>query len=304
METQVNAFLASLEAQPAYAESTRLAYASDLRVFLKYLMDTLRRPPQLPDLNPGQVARFLESERQSGRRYSTLVRRWVTLRRFAAYLSRQGLLAVDALAADSDLIDGIISSVSPIPAPQCLTPGQITRLCSVIEASPRPRARRDLAILMLLLETGLSVGALTALDLPEINLQAGKVHILLDDREDAWLSMGNATQSLERYLLEGRPELSHRTDEKALFIRQLEGRMSRQGIWQVLRHWGRMVTPPILLSPRLVRHTAALRMAQTGRTITEIQSLLGHSNPLSTRALLRRLAVACGERPEISSIVK
>lgn len=303
METQVNAFLANLAAQSAYAESTRLAYASDLRVFLKYLRDTLHRPPQLPDLNPAQVARFLEAERQAGRRYSTLVRRWVTLRQFAAYLSQQGILPDNPLAADSHLIDGIISSVSPLPVPQCLTPDQISRLCSVIDASPRPRARRDLAILMLLLETGLSVATLTALDLAEINLQTGKVHVLLDNREDAWLPIGNATQPLERYLLEGRPELSRRTDEKALFISQMDRRMSRQGIWQVLRHWGWMVKPPILLSPRLVRHTAALRMAQTGRTIAEIQSLLGHRNPLSTRALLRRLETACGEHPEISYIM-
>jgi integrase/recombinase XerD len=109
---------------------------------------------------------------------------------------------------------------------------------------------------------------------------------------------------MERYLLEGRPELNHRADEKALFISQMDGRMSRQGIWQVLRHWGGMVKPPILLSPRLVRHTAALRMAQTGRTIAEIQSLLGHRNPLSTRALLRRLETACGERPELSYSMK
>ena len=303
METQVNAFLANLAAQSAYAESTRLAYASDLRVFLKYISDTLYRPPQLPDLNPGQVAQFLEAERQAGRRYSTLVRRWVTLRQFAAYLSQQGILADNPLAAGSHLIDGIISSASPLPVPQCLTPDQISRLCSVIDASPRPRARRDLAILMLLLETGLSVAMLTALNLAEINLQAGKVHVLLDNREDAWLSMGNATQPLERYLLEGRPELSRRTDEKALFISQMDGRMSRQGIWQVLRHWGRMVKPPILLSPRLVRHTAALRMTQAGRTISEIQSLLGHRNPLSTRALLRRLETACGEHSEITYIM-
>ncbi len=300
METQVNAFLVSLTTQSVYAESTRLAYASDLRVFLKYLRETLLHPPQLSDLNPKQVALFLESERRAGRRYSTLVRRWVTLRRFTSYLCQQGVLGVDPLAADSDLIAEIISSVPSLPSPQCLTPDQITRLCSVIEASPRPRARRDLAIMMLLLETGLSVGALTALDLEEIDLQSGKVHVLLDNRGDAWLTMGKATQPMERYLQEGRPELSHRSNEKALFISQMDGRMSRQGIWQVLRHWGQKVTPPILLSPRLVRHTAALRMVLNGRTIAEIQSLLGHRNPLSTRALLRRLAFACREYQEKS----
>jgi hypothetical protein len=34
-----------------------------------------------------------------------------------------------------------------------------------------------------------------------------------------------------------------------------------------------------------------VQLAQSGRPLSEIQILLGHSNPLSTRALLRRLAV-------------
>ena len=73
----------------------------------------------------------------------------------------------------------------------------------------------------------------------------------------------------------------------------MNGRMSRQGIWQILRHWGRMVVTPITLSPRLVRHTAALRVLRSGRSLVEVQALLGHSNPLSTQALLRRLQIAC-----------
>jgi site-specific recombinase XerD len=98
-------------------------------------------------------------------------------------------------------------------------------------------------------------------------------------------------------LEEARPELNTHTEEQAFFISQMDGRMSRQGIWQILRHWGWRHEPPILLSPRLVRHTAALRMARADRPLQEIQSLMGHSNPLSTQALIRRLEAACEDQP-------
>ena len=117
----------------------------------------------------------------------------------------------------------------------------------------------------------------------------------LENVEDEWLPLGKATPYLDRYFQDGRPDLNHEPNEPALFISQMDGRMSRQGIWQILRYWGRLLTPPVILSPRLVRHTAALRMSRNGRSLSEIQALLGHSNPLSTQALLRRLEASCGD---------
>ncbi len=289
MEAHLSAYLASLEAQSKYSESTRLAYSSDLRIFFDYLRKTLQRSPKLEDLNAHHVAGFLDSERQAGRRQSTLVRRWASLRRFVEYLSQRHIIPGSALEANNHLIDYVISKVAPSRPSKYLTDTQIKDTQAVIEASPRLRARRDQAILALLVETGLSVGTLVELNLPDLNLGAEKIHITTDAQQDLWLPLGSAAEPLKQYLNEGRPDLNPKPDERALFVSQMGGRMSRQGIWQILQHWGRKVKPPINLSPRLLRHTAALRLARSGRTLSEIQALLGHSNPLSTQALLRRL---------------
>jgi integrase/recombinase XerD len=293
MEAQINSFLASLQADQAYSQSTRLAYASDLRVFLEYLSNSLDRMPLVSDLDAQQVADFLEAESKAGRRLSTLVRRRATLRRFSSYLQEAGVLPGNVLHSEAALINDLISSVSSERTAQCLTTSQIEQLETLIQTSPRPRARRDQAILDLLLETGLSVGTLIALNLSDLDLRSGKLHITTENGESSWPPLGNATPALERYLTEGRPDLVHEPNEPALFISQMDGRMSRQGIWQILRYWGRLLNPPVILSPRLVRHTAALHMARKGRPLSEIQALLGHSNPLSTQALLRRLLAAC-----------
>ena len=141
----------------------------------------------------------------------------------------------------------------------------------------------------LLLETGLSVADLVELDLSDLDLRAGRLHIVRVHGTDKWLPLGKSTDIVARYIREGRPELNPQPNEPALFVSQMGSRMSRQGIWQILNHWGKLADPPINISPRKVRHTAALRMSQAGRSLEEIQTLLGHSNPLSTQALLRRL---------------
>jgi integrase/recombinase XerD len=145
---------------------------------------------------------------------------------------------------------------------------------------------------MLLLETGFSVGQLTALELDDLDLPAGRVNLTFADNQQQWFPLGEAQMYLEHYLHKGRPELIRDSRETALFVSQKDGRLSRQGIWQILNHWGRLADPPILLSPRLIRHMAVQRMLRRGYPLKEIQRLLGHNNPLSTSALLRRLSAA------------
>ena len=149
---------------------------------------------------------------------------------------------------------------------------------------------------MLLLETGLSVRDLTELDMTDLDLRAGRFHVNLVGKGDLWLALGEAKRAIEEYIQEGRPDLLHHPGEPALFISQMDGRLSRQGVWQILNHWGQLANPPISLSPRVVRHTAALRMRKAGLSNTEIQIRLGHRNPLSTRALIRRLEAACPDQ--------
>ncbi len=293
MESEVNTFLTSLGAEPAYSESTQLAYANDLRVFLHFLNEAQDQPPTLRDLNTHQVAAFMESERQLGRRRNTLIRRLATLKYFREYLVAEGLVPTNSFSVNDSKIQHIIAEIPVSRSLQCLNQKQIQSLLTIMNSSPRPRALRDRAILMLLLETGLSVGDLTALDLTDLDLRAGRLHINLVGRSDLWLGLGEAKNAVEVYLQEGRPDLLLHPGEPALFISQMDGRLSRQGVWQILNHWGQAANPPISLSPRVVRHTAALRMSRAGLSNAEIQFRLGHRNPLSTRALIRRLQAAC-----------
>lgn len=289
MEGLVSAFLVYLETQSTYSSSTRLAYQNDLRCFLAYLKQQLERGPESSDFTPAQIASFLSAEREAGRRPSTLLRRRASLRRFAAFLGESDVEWGTHFKAEAGLIDEAIAEPSPLQRPRCLTEEQVASLQRLLEASPRPRSRRDEAILGLLLECGLTVGTLIALNLEDLDSKNCSLRIYPEVKSGKWVPLGAAAEPMERYLNEGRPELNYHPDEPALFISQTGGRMSRQGVWQVLRQWGHKARLPVTLSPRLARHTAAYRLAHSGRPIAEVQALLGHTNPLSTQALLRRL---------------
>lgn len=294
MDIAIQAFLTQRITTPDYSKSTQLAYASDLRKYHGFLRRRLRHQPRSEDFSIQTVVDFLESEAQAGLRRNTLLRRLATLKAFGGFLVQRGELPDNPLSQQEDLFIDILSTAQAPGNLPCLSQEQVNQLVVVMASSPRPRALRDQAMLFLLLETGLSVATLTDLDLTDLDMRSRRVHVHLG-KEDLWLPLGEAIQPLLNYLQEGRPELIQRTDEPALFVSQMDCRLSRQGIWQILNHWGQQVDPPIALSPRALRQSAVVRMVQSDRSLQEISVLLGHINPLSTRALIRRLEISCAE---------
>jgi site-specific recombinase XerD len=287
MQAEINAFLDSLESETSYSHSTRMAYGTDLRLFFNYLKTSLQRTPTLADLHATHVADFLEAERQEGMRLSTLLRRRATLHSFDRYLRLEGYIQDRALTPELQLIKK--SEFVPTEQTKYLCPEDVSKLWDVMSTSKRPLGIRDHAILAILLETGFSVSDLVSLNLPDIDLSLGCFH-LVSDSQDYWLSLGKSREPLSTYIETARADLNPAPGEPALFISQNGIRMSRQSIWQVLHNSGKAAGLSIKLSPRMIRHTATINLVRSGKPLSEIQLFLGHTNSLSTHALLHRLA--------------
>lgn len=287
MQAEIDAFLDSLESETSYSHNTRIAYGTDLKLFLNHLQNTLQHPPTLADFRADHVVDFLEAERQEGRHLSTLLRRRASLHRFDQYLRVEGHIQNQLLPPKLQLIDK--NNFILGKATRYLTPDQIASLQKVTSTSRRTLNLRDNAILAMLLETGLSVNGLITRNLSDIDLATSCFHFRSATGEDYWLSLNQSREALLNYIEKARPELNPAPGEGALFISQNGIRMSRQSIWQVLQNLGKSAGLSIKLSPRIVRNTATLNLLQSGRPLSEIQMFLGHTNPLSTNALLHRL---------------
>jgi site-specific recombinase XerD len=300
MQAEINAFLDSLESETSYSHSTRMAYGTDLRLFFNHLKTSLQRTPTLADFNANHVSDFLEAERQEGMRLSTLLRRRATLHSFDRYLRLEGHTQDRALTPELQLIDK--SEFVAIEQTKYLSPEDISKLWEVMSSTKRPLGIRDHAILAMLLETGLSVSGLVSVNLSDLDLAVGCFHFVSDTGQDYWLSLGRSREPLSNYIENARADLNPAPGEPALFISQNGIRMSRQSIWQVLHNAGKAAGLPFKLSPRMIRHTATINLVRSGKPLSEIQLFLGHTNPLSTHALLHRLATY--QPPQNSSISK
>ncbi|MFC1936116.1 tyrosine-type recombinase/integrase [Chloroflexota bacterium] len=290
MDAQINAFLNELKLHTLYSANTQKAYAQDLSRFLNFMRDKFKRPPKSADLTITAIGDFLNSERKSGFKPSTLYRRRASIRRFAQFLVNRGVIEINLeeekpflKPKERRMVTGREKKI------MSLADNEVQRLLSLLLEANNPRASRDLAILSLMLETGMSIGNLVLIDLSDLNLRNKLLRVSGLDEQDDWLEIPQASEPIQLYLVEGRPELTQSRSEMALFVSQMGGRISRQGVWQVLRKWGRKAKIKKGLSPRLIRHTAAKHMVEAGKSPEEIQRLLGHRNLFSTLSLVRRL---------------
>jgi len=292
MDEQLKTFVRTLGTKQDYAESTRQAYANDLYQFIEFLQANLGRKPKVTDFTPEIIQKFLEIERKAGMKASTLHRRRVALKRFAQYLSDNNILDIDIVTSVSKLQKNLWKEISKQKV-VCLNEKEVDRLLKTIQLENNPRALRDIAMFTLLFESGLSIGTLVSLNLSDINLRESEIRILENSNRDSWVLLPDSIEKIKQYLEKGRPELTQSLSEEALFISQMGERITRQGVWQVLRTWGRQAKLRKALSPRILRHTAVRKMLMDNKSLSDIQQMLGHRNQFSTRALVRRIKKAC-----------
>lgn len=280
-------FIETLEKNGDYSSSTVQAYSSDVLRFVAYLEKKVGKSPTATEFNAKRIKQFLENERKSGYKASTLHRRKIALSHFAHFLSDRGNLTDIQINDINSWRSSLWKEIYEREV-HYLDGAEIEELYSAIMNDGSAKASRDISIISLIIETGLSVNKIISINLSDLDLR-NKVLSYRDDRVGANYSLNRAAKFIQVYLKEGRPELTQSMNEAALFVSQLGGRISRQGVWQIVREWGKTTGIPVSLSPRVLRNTSVMLMVAEGLTIAEIQKRLGHRNRYSTRALVRKI---------------
>jgi len=283
----VRSFIENLDNNGDYSSNTLKAYSSDIRRFVLSLEKQVKKVPNQSDINAKRIRQFLEKERRAGFSASTLHRRKMSLTHFAQYLAENGVITDSQV---NEIVTWRHSLWKEINQREILFLNQdeIDQLYLHINQVGSRKALRDLSIISLIMETGLTVNDILSIDLADLDLRNQEL-IFRKNSDLITYSIKRSAELIRKYLKDGRPELTQSINESALFVSQLGGRISRQGVWQLVKEWGVNAGIPTPLSPRVLRNTAVILMVNDGCSIPEIQKRLGHSNRYSTRALVRKI---------------
>ena len=281
----INTYINALDNSGDYSINTLHAYTSDLKRFFNFFEKRASQEGGKRTLNSKLIKDFLEHENKSGLSASTIHRRKVVLGQFAQFLESIGELPPDDVL---DILNWNHKLWKKIYERDIhhLSDDDLNKLFAVINAEESSKAVRDASLISMLLETGLSIGKLISIDLSDLDLE--KARILVGSEERTY-SIEKSAELLHKYLTVWRKEYTQASNEEALFVSQMGGRISRQGVWQLVKEWGEKAEIKAPISPRVLRNTRAKKLVESGETTEEIQKKLGHTNRHSTRSLVRKI---------------
>lgn len=152
-------------------------------------------------------------------------------------------------------------------------------------------ARRDTALMRLLIDTGGRISEITGLQTTDLDLDAMTAKVLGKGRRERYLPFGAKTsEALDRYLRLRRQNRYGRATTDLWIGKQ--GAMTGSGLYQIVKRHGEAVGIPDI-HPHKFRHTSSHRWLAAGGSETDLMSI----NGWQSRSMVSRYAAsAAAER--------
>ena len=279
MKAAIDRFLPYLKHERGCAENTLLAYSTDVRQFEQVISANEGSPVSPEHLKPSMVANYASWLEDQGYRPSTVSRKMAASRAFLIYLEQQeGVISSSTYAV-------LHPPQAPRTLPNTLSRDQISRLLDAPAHTGTPRGLRDGAILGLLYVGGLRASEAVESNVQDVDLAEGKFLRRISD--PLTMSLGVALDPMQTYLRAGRPYLIKDDKEQALFLNLRGKRLSRQGLWLVVKRWAAAEGFGADVSPHTLRHSLIRHLLDDGKSKREIQHMLGLSSPNAIRVTAR-----------------
>jgi len=168
------------------------------------------------------------------------------------------------------------------PLPRYLTPAQVETLLAAPDATEH-LGLRDRALLEVLYASGLRVSELIGLRRQDVDLQLGVLRCFGKGRKERLVPIGKvAREWVKRYLRDGRPKVDRARAEQ-LFLNYRGGRLSRMGVWGIVRRYAVQVGVEKILTPHVLRHSFATHLLERGADLRSLQAMLGHADISTTQ---------------------
>lgn len=270
-------FFEYLEKEKRMSKNTLEAYRRDVLEFSKF-----EKERGIPDLRqtPGtEVVAFLLKLKNEGKSAATVNRKLASVRAFFNYLQAKEEISINpALNIKSPRIER--------KTVEYLTVEEVDKLLSLPDDSLR--GIRDRAILELLYATGIRVTELIEANLEDLNMRMGFITCAGEQSKARIIPIGRpARAALETYIYDAREKLlKEKSDEKALFVNYYGQRITRQGLWKILKEYGKRGNLEHKLTPNIIRNSFAVHMIQNGADLKSLQELLGHEDISATQIYL------------------
>jgi integrase/recombinase XerD len=282
MKDRIQGFLKFLATEKGYAENTIAAYQNDLGQFFLYIQKkTDDKVENWAQVKKSVIIDYIERIKSGNYTSSTVARKVAAIKSFFHFLVAEGDLKEDpTLTLDSPKVKKRL--------PKAISMNEIDQLLQAPAGQNGPKAERDLALLEMLYASGMRVTELVSLNVPDIEIDGNSGRVRVKGKKTNSKAReipitGSALTTLKTYIKHGREQLVHDPNETALFLNNRGQRLTRQGLWLIIKHYVEAVGISTEVTPHTLRHSFAAHKLSQGKSLQDIQKLLGHANISTTQ---------------------
>ena len=276
MEEQLNLFFGFLENEKKVSANTLQSYKRDLKQFEKYLETSEEKYKDLTDEGIKDYIKYMQEE---GKKPSTISRGLASIRSFYQYEAKNKVV-------EKDPTEGIQSPKIEKRVPRVLTSSEVALLLD----QPKNidlKGTRDKAMLEFAYATGMRVTEIISLNVEDINLETGYA-TCKNGKKERTVPIGEMSlKALKDYMVNARHTMIKDDKEQALFVNVNGQRLTRQGFWKIIKYYKEQAHIDKDITPHVLRHSFATHLLQNGADLKSIQTMLGHSDILSTQIYMQ-----------------
>ena len=291
--------------EPTTSSRTRIAYAYDLNCFFDYLHEnnplcTKKDITEIPlsvlgNLAPMDIEEYLSYLKyyeKDGVEHTNdergLKRKLASLRSFYRYLYKNEMIGQDpAVKVDMPKIhektitrldiDEVANLLDEVESGESLTEKQ--------QKFHEKTKKRDLAMMTLLLGTGIRVSECVGLDMDDVDFKNNGIKVTRKGGNEMVVYFGEEVEhALKTYLYTTRkstvPLSGH---ENALFLSTQRKRMGVQAVENMVKKYAREVTPNKKITPHKLRSTYGTALYKETGDIYLVADVLGHKDVNTTK---------------------
>lgn len=255
--------------------NTVSSYVRDITQFSDFLKDSQK--PEFDSVTKEDIQFYISRLLDDGRSPATVSRCIASLKAFFKRLKDDGMEGPNPAAELT-----AIATIKKIP--QILKSDEIERLLDQPSVKDI-KGCRDKAMLETLYATGIRVSEMIALDVGDVNLVTGIIACRNGKTREVPINR-TASRAISHYLSFSRPNIALE-GETALFVNTGGGRVSRQGVWKILKSYLDKAQISGDITPQMLRHSFAVHLLENGADLRSLQKLLGHADISSTQVYAR-----------------
>jgi len=276
MKDELQDFIHFMTIEKGLAANTITSYKRDLESYISFLQE-LTPDITWQDVSRLQMMQFLAKLKEESKSAKTIARHIASFRAFHQFLFREKITPTDPSShLESPKLEKSL--------PKVLSMEEVDQFLAACKTST-PTGMRDQAMIEMLYATGMRVTELIDLDISNVYLDLGFVRCIGKGNKERIVPIGQAAlKATDRYLQFGRGKLinqKHRSE--ALFLNHRGKRLTRQGLWKIIKAHAAMAGVAQNITPHSLRHSFATHLLMNGADLRAVQEMLGHADISTTQ---------------------